>query len=246
MSETGARCAVHEEPSVGTCLRCGRFFCPRCAGEPPNDDHCAECDRVVGALPFETRRERRALLVRWYVTYLAIASDPAAALRRFPREGPLGPALVFAAVAVLLHLVGLSLIALAVQIVRHGVADFAEPRLHVPTAAAYLLATLVLVGVRFALALGVLGAIGLVARSLSPRAAVRVVAYGTAYLVLATIPVVGLVAFLRGPRFLIGAAVPKGGAILRGLLGLLLVVLWLGIPYALGPLLQHSFLRLLD
>ena len=247
MSEAGeAKCEVHAEPSAGACLRCGRFFCGACRGEPPNDDHCAECDRLIGFLPFEARRGRGSLPRRWYTTYLAIVTDPAAALQRFPREGPVGPAFVFAGVSIALHLVGLLLVVLAVQSLRANPMDFAAPRLDVVRGVVLLLVNLTNLGIRMTLALALVLVLGSVCSSQSPRAAVRLVAYATAYLVLATIPVAGLVAFVRGPRFLIGAAVPQGGPVTRGTIGLGLVALWIGIPHLVMTPIQQFFSRLVS
>lgn len=59
MAVEGARCAEHQAPAGGACIRCGTFICPACNWQ----SYCSTCFQLH--LPDDARAQRIQKWARW-------------------------------------------------------------------------------------------------------------------------------------------------------------------------------------
>ena len=103
--ELGATCVLHVAPAAGACARCGDYFCSACAGAAPNAAFCTPCDAHVGAIPWESERDKLGSFGAWRRTVADFFQSPGPTARRLPTDGSLRKPAVFAAIMFALHVV---------------------------------------------------------------------------------------------------------------------------------------------
>lgn len=93
----GARCGVHHDrAALGTCTRCGTFYCEECRRVGPDGvAYCISCEaRAPGGIPWEARREL-GLGRAFFETWKESTFSPRVFYSREPREESPLPALLY-------------------------------------------------------------------------------------------------------------------------------------------------------
>lgn len=251
----GAQCPDHpDRAAIAACARCGRFFCGGCAGAAPEPPYCAPCDARVGHIAWEHDRARDGALLAWLRTFDRALRSPDAAARRAPLEGPIRPALSYAAIAVgMLVLLRVPVtFALEYTIGRTTLGRFGADSDALPGLLAYRAALLELVTwpVIALLVLGVgpiiLSALAHLAGARVPaRESFRTLAYASGVAVLGWVPLLAWIALPMAPVFVARALTHRAGlstaratavvAVTSVLLAGGSVIVAIAIEHALGP-----------
>lgn len=103
MSPEGSRCGVHpDRPAAGTCEHCGTFSCGTCLGWIGNRTICSACVQdgrvTVFGVPWDQRAEI-GVARAWARTAAMMFVRPVEFFRKLDPHGPLGEAVLFAAVS---------------------------------------------------------------------------------------------------------------------------------------------------
>jgi hypothetical protein len=95
-------CATHPTVrAVGTCVRCGTFFCGECMPERERGvRRCNDCQAKLSRLPWDDR-ESLGLLRAWWQTCMKMIASPVETLRTAEPAAPLGSSLLFAVLCAL-------------------------------------------------------------------------------------------------------------------------------------------------
>ncbi|MCP4873357.1 MAG: hypothetical protein GY898_32095 [Proteobacteria bacterium] len=103
MSDLGPTCALHpDRPSQGTCAHCGTFSCGSCLGWLGGRQICITCKdegRVaIYGIPWE-QRDQLGLFTAWARTAGMLYTQPVQFFRKVDPYGPIGGAVLFAAIS---------------------------------------------------------------------------------------------------------------------------------------------------
>lgn len=203
-SRSPAQCEHREADAVGTCTRCGDYYCATCAADSNVRALCARCDGI-GEIPWE---HDRGVLRAWARTIGRLIVAPSSVARRLPVEGSVSAPTAFAAIACSVYLSMASVllgavrwISLSLSLSRFNAQDstwrlwmFEVPH-EIGIVVLITPLTVLLSPVALYATVRVLGG------RLSLRACARTMAYASGYHIVMAIPLGGIAAFLLFPYF---------------------------------------------